>query len=718
MRVVVARSEDRPATFYGEHLYSNLVLALSRIATLEEVVCPAGKTAISDVEQTGSADLVIYDGLPADAPAIPGLVWVPTFDASEAEAIPERCWIWERAQMPASSGTGAHTLPTPPLFTSVNPSPQAGTVGLAIDGPLPAQKLNALSEAIILLAARKPDTVVLVPACEMDQLLSAGVSSQCLEAVPDVRHAVEKATVIVGTWDHAFFQGFELAANSQVPAILLDKPIAAGDRLAVRLIRISRAEQLIDEIESLAGRESVDDSDTLSAGEGGLGDAVRELVGLPTPPEAEAIAANLKHNSRFSFEIDSSYFNPWNRIVELNFRIYCAGPVLETLFGEIVCHGRDLSNAYVTHAATLPGGLLLKAVAVLPDDVEADDLFVDIFSGDITLETIHLKDLDISPQTGGLISLEVDDYLATANHWSDAGNLIQHGKRLVQPTDQVERPGRPVFYETRSAWPMNRETLSVLPEEGCVAQRFTRFDSLCVGTPPSTPSLRELKGAYAGRRAWLIGNGPSVRLEDLDKLEDEVTFCFNRFYLAHDSTRLRASFTVSGDKQMIEDFGDEIVAKSGGRVFLANETPPDVRGRYHWLRQVAGFPSLFSKDASVRVSPGGSSLYVAMQVGYYLGIRDFRIYGADFKFSFQRNRHSSDAFRTATGDGNHFIKNYRSGKAWAPPSVQNILSSFLAARTLIEAEGGRVLNTTHGGELEVFERLSFEDALRDDQISD
>jgi hypothetical protein len=54
------------------------------------------------------------------------------------------------------------------------------------------------------------------------------------------------------------------------------------------------------------------------------------------------------------------------------------------------------------------------------------------------------------------------------------------------------------------------------------------------------------------------GNGPSVRTEDLDRLQGRLTFAFNRFHLAHGQTRLRPTYTLTGDRQMIEDFGQQI----------------------------------------------------------------------------------------------------------------------------------------------------------------
>src|SRR5450432_3488926 len=113
-----------------------------------------------------------------------------------------------------------------------------------------------------------------------------------------------------------------------------------------------------------------------------------------------------------------------------------------------------------------------------------------------------------------------------------------------------------------------------------------------VGLTDDHQALRHLRNCHAGRRAFLLGNGPSVRTEDLDRLQDEVTFCCNRFHLAYGRTKLRPNYTISGDRQMIQDFGQEIVSESAGIVFLAYaDRRPRLKGDYVWLR--------FSYDVSV-----------------------------------------------------------------------------------------------------------------------
>ncbi len=64
-----------------------------------------------------------------------------------------------------------------------------------------------------------------------------------------------------------------------------------------------------------------------------------------------------------------------------------------------------------------------------------------------------------------------------------------------------------------------------------------------------SPKVRELKDRYRGKRCFLIGNGPSLRIEDLDKLHEhhEITFACNKIYNVFRNTEWRPDFYVMMD---------------------------------------------------------------------------------------------------------------------------------------------------------------------------
>ena len=73
--------------------------------------------------------------------------------------------------------------------------------------------------------------------------------------------------------------------------------------------------------------------------------------------------------------------------------------------------------------------------------------------------------------------------------------------------------------------------------------------------------LAALKDIHKGRRAFIIGNGPSLRQTDLSKLRNEFTFGMNRIYLLFPELGFHTTYFVSINDLVIEQFKDEILAQ-------------------------------------------------------------------------------------------------------------------------------------------------------------
>ena len=223
-------------------------------------------------------------------------------------------------------------------------------------------------------------------------------------------------------------------------------------------------------------------------------------------------------------------------------------------------------------------------------------------------------------------------------------------------------------------------------------------------------NLGRFKDIHPGGEAFLIGNGPSTRPEILERLGGRLTFCFNRFHLAYDSFSLdfEPTYTVCIDPQIIHDFGREIIQHSRGELLL---------GTWRWLFFAGGKytcfqiqctdPFQFSTDITDFVSTGDSVVVASIQIGYYMGIRRFYLYGVDHNFRIRKMM--SDGL--ALGEGNHFIPNYRSSRPWNPPRTRQIEQALVACRRFLLARGGDLINCTDGGRLEVLPRQRIESVL-------
>ena len=58
------------------------------------------------------------------------------------------------------------------------------------------------------------------------------------------------------------------------------------------------------------------------------------------------------------------------------------------------------------------------------------------------------------------------------------------------------------------------------------------------------PELRRFKNSHLGERCFIVGNGPSLKIEDLEKLyvNGEITFAFNMIYKIFDQTLWRPTY--------------------------------------------------------------------------------------------------------------------------------------------------------------------------------
>lgn len=429
-------------------------------------------------------------------------------------------------------------------------------------------------------------------------------------------------------------------------------------------------------------------------------------LGIATSASAKA---GLARNIACELREEIAAFNPDTRLLTWRCRIRLPA-TLESLSAEMKVPGRRRVpniSADVTSAAN--GFFLVECAGILPDDVDPAGISIRVFA--FGSEVMHRTLAATIPhERGGLVTLAREGDKLAVEGWSTADAVEVRITKAAATVAAVRAAPLSSFF--KCALPVAEgASISVEPAKG-LGQRLSIPSIVLREERPSSARLSALAERHRGETAWLIGNGPSVRIADLDALEGKLSFAFNRFHLSYGSTRLRPTYTVTGDQQVIEDFGQQIVDEAGGTVLVAHHSPPDLVGDYAWVRLFPAFPPIFSRAADRFVTPGGSSLFIGMQIAHFMGIRSIYLYGTDFKFDVQRTTPSNDKLRVATGEGNHFIKSYRGGRPWSPPSFKDIATSFLAARTLLSHEGGCIKNATRGGLLEIFERVPFDVALR------
>jgi hypothetical protein len=224
--------------------------------------------------------------------------------------------------------------------------------------------------------------------------------------------------------------------------------------------------------------------------------------------------------------------------------------------------------------------------------------------------------------------------------------------------------------------------------------------------------LRAWKDAHRGKRAFIIGNGPSLRNTDLTRLRDEITFGLNRIYLLFPELGFSTTYLVSINDLVIEQCAQELAALSLPRFFAWRSR------RHFWplnlsLEQLPTFlytsytGPRFSRDVSGRVWEGATVTNVALQLAFHMGFEQVILIGVDHSFTSK-----GEANKTVVSDGddpNHFSPHYfGKGFRWQLPDLETSEIGYAMARKAYEQAGRQVLDATIGGKLTIFPKVDYD----------
>ncbi|MEM7480879.1 MAG: 6-hydroxymethylpterin diphosphokinase MptE-like protein [Acidobacteriota bacterium] len=222
--------------------------------------------------------------------------------------------------------------------------------------------------------------------------------------------------------------------------------------------------------------------------------------------------------------------------------------------------------------------------------------------------------------------------------------------------------------------------------------------------------LAPRRNQYSGRRAVIMGNGPSLRKTDWSKVRDEFTFGTNRIYLLKEEMGFSPSVYCCVNSLVLEQFHREMIDLPGlklldwraGRRFV----PPDSQTVF-----LPEAPSMrFHRDLLTGWTLGYTVTMAALQAAFYLGFQTVILIGVDHRFGTRGP--AMREVRLEGEDRDHFAPDYFGyGVRWHLPNLAGSERFYEAARSAYVAEGRQILDATDGGALEVFPKMSLEEAL-------
>jgi hypothetical protein len=211
-----------------------------------------------------------------------------------------------------------------------------------------------------------------------------------------------------------------------------------------------------------------------------------------------------------------------------------------------------------------------------------------------------------------------------------------------------------------------------------------------------------------------MGNGPSLLKSDLNRLASEITIVSNAHYLIWDQLTYVPTFLTVEDTLVAEDRASQLRALAGTTgVFpfdLRTYLGPCSETRIYldFLRDYEPFPR-FSSDLAKRGFWGGTVSFLNLQLAAYLGCNPIVLIGFDHSYVVPSKEIRDHVILSDEEDVNHIHPDYFGpGYRWHDPNVRRMELAYRHARHELDRSGVQVLNATAGGQLEVFERASFE----------
>lgn len=229
--------------------------------------------------------------------------------------------------------------------------------------------------------------------------------------------------------------------------------------------------------------------------------------------------------------------------------------------------------------------------------------------------------------------------------------------------------------------------------------------------------LKSFKNKYKGKRCFIIGNGPSLNVDDLNKLKNEITFAFNRIYYIFDKTDWRPSFYFTEDVQIIKNSLEEINKLDLKYVFSPDvinfDYKMNIKNAIYFRQIMDKFEDTlpqFSEDFFKKSYWGGTVAYTAMQMAVYMGFKEIYLIGVDHNFSMYKDANGNIIVDDTVKD--YFCDNYNEDKEKLEiPNLDDSTKAYIAARKYCDKHNIKIYNATRGGKLKVFERVNFDDII-------
>lgn len=230
--------------------------------------------------------------------------------------------------------------------------------------------------------------------------------------------------------------------------------------------------------------------------------------------------------------------------------------------------------------------------------------------------------------------------------------------------------------------------------------------------------IKQYKGKYTGKRCFVIGNGPSLTPEDLNRIKGEYTFAANRIYNIFDRTEWRPTFFVSTDMDIMRMERNKIIAQDFPVMFLNYDAKVFfgdkdnivyllLKGPFELIRNKFVQKGV-SDDVAKHSTKTQTVTCVSMELAMYMGFSEIYLIGVDHNFA---KVVGSDGRLVEDKNVKSYFEGMKGGDSQAILYLDDTTACYSVVKKYADKHNIKICNATRGGKLEVFSRLNLEDII-------
>ena len=233
--------------------------------------------------------------------------------------------------------------------------------------------------------------------------------------------------------------------------------------------------------------------------------------------------------------------------------------------------------------------------------------------------------------------------------------------------------------------------------------------------------FEDYQSIHKGKRAWIIGSGPSLNQTNLDLIKNELSFGMNCVSLLYNTTFWRPTYFVFCSTYANSAKRGKRYVKSIRETIELNETtsfiwdvfkpaiiqPGALTKNPCWFESMTEYgpdnDKSFSTDASIYLDKSGTTMNVAFQIAYFMGFQEIILLGADLGWKSTTTETRKDL--------NHFVSSYITDIKNGEWENAHTRRTHQLVKRHLDKLGVKVYNASKKTLLDVYPLVNYEDVL-------